>query len=88
MENKQKALEMAEAMQQKEKSGSLLWCVAADESAVRYALLFEQLQDAAGKIFDLVDNLQQGGLTEKAEKFQTALHKALLALADEAERGE
>lgn len=30
MENKQKALEMAAAMQQKEKSGSLLWCVAED----------------------------------------------------------
>lgn len=144
MENKQKALEMAAAMQQKEKSGSLLWCVAEDlkntingmnedearvvitdfeagthdlktcEKAihdyankhksgssaccpgpavpgilrVRFGLLFDQLQDAAGKIFDLVDTLQQGGLTEKAEKFQVALHKALLALADEAERGE
>lgn len=62
--------------------------MAADESAVRFGLLFDQLQDAAGKIFDLVDTLQQGGLTEKAEKFQVALHKALLALADEAERGE
>ena len=30
MENKQKAMEMAAAMQQKEKSGSLLWCVAED----------------------------------------------------------
>lgn len=57
----------------------------ADESAVRFGLLFDQLQDTAGKIFDLVDTLQQGGLPEKAEKFQTALHKALLALADEAE---
>lgn len=52
---------------------------------MRFGLLFDQLQDTAGKIFDLVDTLQQGGLTEKAEKFQTALHKALLALADEAE---
>lgn len=101
MENKQKALEMAAAMQQKEKSGSLLWLeeiqraaaaaeqahaeelakarrqaeetaaglnMAADESAVRFGLLFDQLQDAAGKIFDLVDTLQQGGLTEKAER--------------------
>ena len=33
MENKQKALEMAAAMQQKEKSGSLLWCVAEDLKA-------------------------------------------------------
>ena len=43
-------------------------------------------RDAAGKIFDQVDTLQQfSDLAEKAEKFQTALHKALLALADEAE---
>lgn len=33
MENKQKALEMAATMQQKEKSGSLLWCVAEDLKA-------------------------------------------------------
>ena len=33
MENKQKALEMTAAMQQKEKSGSLLWCVAEDLKA-------------------------------------------------------
>ena len=30
MENKQKALEMVATMQQKEESGSLLWCVAED----------------------------------------------------------
>lgn len=33
MENKQRALEMVATMQQKEKSGSLLWCVAEDLKA-------------------------------------------------------
>lgn len=76
--------ELDQARHQAEETAARLNMVA-DESAVRFGLLFDQLQDTAGKIFDLVDTLQQGGLTEKAEKFQTALHKALLALADEAE---
>ena len=58
--------------------------MAADESAVRFGLLFDQLQDAAGKVLDLADAVQQAGETEKDGKFRTALHKALLALADEA----
>ncbi len=58
--------------------------MAADESAVRFGLLFDQLQDAAGKVLDLADAVQQAGETEKAGKFRVALHKALLALADEA----
>lgn len=79
-----RAKELDQARHQAEETAARLNMVA-DESAVRFGLLFDQLQDTAGKIFDLVDTLQQGGLTEKAEKFQTALHKALLALADEAE---
>ena len=58
--------------------------MAADESAVRFGMLFDQLQDAAGKVLDLADAVQQAGETEKAGKFRAALHKALLALADEA----
>ena len=79
--------ELDQARRQAEKTAAKL-NMAADESAVRFGMLFDQLQDAAGKIFDLVDTLQQSGLTEKAEKFQAALHKALLTLADEAERSE
>lgn len=79
-----RAKELDQARHQAEETAARL-NMAADESAVRFGLLFDQLQDTAGKIFDLVDTLQQGGLTEKAEKIQTALHKALLALADEAE---
>lgn len=58
--------------------------MAADESAVRFGMLFDQLQDVAGKVLDLADTMQQAGETEKAGKFRVALHKALLALADEA----
>lgn len=58
--------------------------MAADESTVRFGLLFDQLQDAAGKVLDLADAVQQTGETEKAGKFRAALYKALLALADEA----
>lgn len=58
--------------------------MAADESTVRFGLLFDQLQDAAGKVMDLADAVQQTGETEKAGKFRAALYKALLALADEA----
>lgn len=83
-EAKRAAAAAEQARHQAEETAARLNMVA-DESAVRFGLLFDQLQDTAGKIFDLVDTLQQGGLTEKAEKFQTALHKALLALADEAE---
>ncbi len=82
-----RAEELDQARHQAEETAARL-NMATDESAVRFGLLFDQLQDAAGKIFDLVDTLQQGGLTEKAEKFQTALHKALLTLADEAERSK
>lgn len=80
-----KAAQKARAELEEAKRAAARLNMVADESAVRFGLLFDQLQDTAGKIFDLVDTLQQGGLTEKAEKFQTALHKALLALADEAE---
>ena len=59
--------------------------MAADESAVRFGLLFDQLQDAAGKLLDLADTVQDAGDTDKAEKFRTALRRALLALAEEAE---
>ena len=35
--------------------------MAADESTVRFGLLFDQLQDAAGKVLDLADAVQQTG---------------------------
>ena len=77
------AEELAKTRRQAEETAARL-NMAADESAVRFALLFDQLQDAAGKVLDLADAVQQTGETEKAGKFRAALYKALLALAEEA----
>ena len=77
------AEELAKTRRQAEETAARL-NMAADESAVRFALLFDQLQDAAGKVLDLADAVRQAGETEKAGKFRAALYKALLALADEA----
>nr|DAO42496.1 MAG TPA: Protein of unknown function (DUF3102) [Caudoviricetes sp.] len=84
-EAEQKAQEeAAEAHRQAEETARRM-NMAADESAVRFGLLFDQLQDAAGKLLDLADTVQDAGDTDKAEKFRTALRRALLALAEEAE---
>ena len=74
----------AEARRQAEETARRM-DMAADESAVRFGLLFDQLQDAAGKVLDLADTVQATGDAEKAGKFRAALRRALLALADEAE---
>lgn len=76
--------EAAEARRQAEETARRM-DMAADESAVRFGLLFDQLQDAAGKVLDLADTVQASGDAEKAGKFRAALRRALLALADEAE---
>lgn len=76
--------EAAEARRQAEETARRM-DMAADESAVRFGLLFDQLQDAAGKVLDLADTVQAAGDVEKAGKFRAALRRALLALADEAE---
>lgn len=76
--------EAAEARHQAEETARRM-DMSADESAVRFGLLFDQLQDAAGKVLDLADTVQAAGDTEKAGKFRAALRRALLALADEAE---
>lgn len=61
--------------------------LAASEDSVRFALLFEQLQDAAQKMLDLIDTMNADGRTEEAERLHTALTGALQALAGEA-KGE
>lgn len=61
--------------------------LAASEDSVRFALLFEQLQDAAQKMMDLIDTMTADGRTEEAERLHTALSGALQALAGEAEGG-
>lgn len=82
---KQQAKEEAAAARRQAEETARRMDMAADESAVRFGLLFDQLQDAAGKVLDLADTVQAAGDTEKAGKFRAALRRALLALADEAE---
>lgn len=80
-----KAQEEATAARRQAEETARRMDMAADESAVRFGLLFDQLQDAAGKVLDLADAVQDAGDVEKARKFRAALRRALLALADEAE---
>lgn len=61
--------------------------LAASEDSIRFALLFEQLQDAAQKMLDLIDAINADGRTGEAERLHTALSGALQALAGEAEGG-
>lgn len=82
---KQQAREEAAAARRQAEETARRMDMAADESAVRFGLLFDQLQDAAGKVLDLADAVQDAGDVEKAGKFRAALRRALLALADEAE---
>lgn len=82
---KRQAQEEAAAARRQAEETARRMDMAADESVVRFGLLFDQLQDAAGKVLDLADTVQAAGDTEKAGKFRAALRRALLALADEAE---
>lgn len=82
---KRQAQEEAAAARRQAEETARRMDMAADESAVRFGLLFDQLQDAAGKVLDLADTVQAAGDTEKAGKFRAALRRALLAMADEAE---
>ena len=82
---KQQAQEEAAAARRQAEETARRMDMVADESAVRFGLLFDQLQDAAGKVLDLADTVQAAGDAEKAGKFRAALRRALLALADEAE---
>lgn len=61
--------------------------LAASEDSIRFALLFEQLQDAAQKMMDLIDAMTADGRTDEAEQLHSALTGALQALAGEA-KGE
>lgn len=58
--------------------------LAASEDSIRFALLFEQLQDAAQKMMDLIDTMTADGRTDEAERLHTALTGALQALVGEA----
>lgn len=55
------------------------------EGATEFKLLFGQLQAAADRMADIVDELREAGHPEKAEKLKKALHGALLALTEQME---
>ena len=55
----------------------------ASEESIRFAMLFEQLQGAAGAMMDLVDDLTAAGRAKESDKLRTALTGALQALAEQ-----
>lgn len=61
--------------------------LAASEESIRFALLFEQLQGAAGAMMDLVDDLTAAGRAEESDKLRTALTGALQALMEQTAGG-
>lgn len=74
--------EAAEARAQAEETARKLQLTASEES-IRFAMLFEQLQGAAGAMMDLVDDLTAAGRAEESDKLRTALTGALQALAEQ-----
>ena len=78
--------EAAEARAQAEETARKLQLTASEES-IRFALLFEQLQGAAGAMMDLVDALTAAGRAEEAAKLLTALAGALQALMEQTAGG-
>lgn len=78
--------EAAEARAQAKETARKLQLTASEES-IRFALLFEQLQGAAGTMMDLVDALTAAGRAEEAAKLRTALAGALQALMEQTAGG-
>lgn len=83
----EKARRDAEEAQAKAEDTARQLDLAASEDSIRFALLFEQLQDAAQKMMDLIDTMTADGRTDEAERLHTALTGALQALTGEA-KGE
>ena len=71
--------EAAEARAAAEETAKRLQLNASEES-IRFALLFEQLQNAAQEMMDLMDALTAEGRTEEADRLRKALTGALQAL--------
>ena len=74
------------AMEQARKTAQKMQLSASEES-IRFAVLFEQLQNAAQEMMDLVDTLTAAGRTEEAVSLRTALIGALQALAEQVPGG-
>lgn len=74
------------ALEQARKTAQKMQLSASEES-IRFAVLFEQLQNAAQEMMDLVDTLTAAGRTEEAVSLRTALIGALQALAEQVPGG-
>ena len=54
----------------------------ASEEGIRFALLFEQLQNTGAQMLDIADSLQDAGRAEEAAKLRNALAGALQAMVE------
>lgn len=55
----------------------------ADDTGIKFGLLFQDMQDKAYSLADLAGKLTEAGRIAEADKYRQALHNALLLLADE-----
>lgn len=74
------------ALEQARKTAQKLQLSASEES-IRFSVLFEQLQNAAQEMMDLVDTLTASDRAEEAARLRTALAGALQALAEQVPGG-
>ena len=54
----------------------------ASEEGIRFALLFEQLQNTGAQMLDIADGLQDAGRADEAARLRTALAGALQAMVE------
>ena len=54
----------------------------ASEEGIRFALLFEQLQNTGAQMLDIADSLQDAGRADEAARLRTALAGALQAMVE------
>lgn len=55
----------------------------ADDTGIKFGLLFQDMQDKAYSLADLAGKLAEAGRITEADKYRQALHNALLLLAEE-----
>lgn len=55
----------------------------ADDTGIKFGLLFQDMQDKAYSLADLAGKLAEAGRIAEADKYRQALHNALMLLADE-----
>lgn len=55
----------------------------ADDTGIKFGLLFQDMQDKAYSLADLAGKLAEAGRIVEADKYRHALHNALLLLAEE-----